>query len=89
MSANQLYYPIQQALEKKAEEEIMKLLHANSQEHQKTNIKIRVSIEADGLQNKSSDMTIFGCPRLDTAKSHLLFQNSLSDEMARMLQHAS
>jgi hypothetical protein len=88
MSTNPLYAPLQHALEQKAQEEITKLLGPMGKESSK-NLRIKVSIENETCHNtKSPSISFLSLPRLDANQPHTRFQNSLTEDMARMLQHA-
>jgi hypothetical protein len=88
MSNIQIYAPLKQALEKKAEEEIMKLLGENPTSTSITsNFLIKVSIENSGSHQVSPSVSFLGLPKLDGNKPHIGFQNSLTEDIARMLQH--
>jgi hypothetical protein len=86
MTDNPFYHPIKQALEKKAQEEITKLLSSMSQNHLSKSLKVNVSIE--GVNNDSQCTYYFSSPKLENNSTHISFQNCLSEDTARMLQHA-
>jgi hypothetical protein len=101
---NQLYIYnlLKAALEQKSQEELNKLLStaATTQSASGKNaahggakeIRISVSLEdstcESGLKVKAIESCIIDTPSLDAEAAHLSFQNSLSEDMARMLQHA-
>lgn len=94
MANNQLYIYslLKQAIDQNdhnSQEELSKLMAPISANPNSMKVKIRFSVETkDGKETYTEKTCVFDAPKLDTYQPHATFQSSMTEDMARMLQHA-